>query len=572
MEKIKKLRKIIDLLNLNGYLIPKNDEFFSEYTAEYDDNLKYISNFSGSAGFALIFKKKNYLFVDGRYTLQAEKQTKKKFNIATIPAKFPFHIFKKKKLNIGFDPKLHTNSTLTNIFKNTKCKLIPIKENLVKKIKKKTKKITPKKFFIIHDKNAGQSKSSKINIIVKLLNKKKIDMLFVTSSENIAWLLNLRGCDSEFSPIPNGYLMINNNKEITFYCDLKKIDKIVKKHLKNIKILDINLIEFFLNKIKNKKIQIDSASCSIYFDNILKRKNDTVTLYDPTYFLKAIKNTIEIKNTIKSHIYDGVALTKFILWLKNNFKKKIITELSAQEKALQIRKTNNSFKSLSFPTISAAGPNAAIIHYQAKKKSNRVLRKGELYLIDSGGQYNYGTTDVTRTISLDSKNERIKDIYTRVLKGHIAVANYKLNKNSTGSDIDVVARRYLKEIKLDYAHGTGHGVGYFLNVHEGPHAISNNNKIKLKAGMILSNEPGYYENNKFGIRIENLITIKKTKKKLGFVDLTMAPIEKSLINKKLLNIDEINWLNNYHSKVFKNIKEFMSKSELNELKIMCSNI
>jgi len=475
-------------------------------------------------------------------------------------------------LNIGFDPKLHKSSTLTNIFKNTKCKLIPIKENLVKKIKKKTKKITPKKFFIIHDKNAGRSKSSKINKIVKLLNKKKIDMLFVTSSENIAWLLNLRGCDSEFSPIPNGYLMINNNNKITFYCDLKKIDEIVKKHLKNIKIVDINLIEFFLNKIKNKKIQIDSASCSIYFDNILKRKNDTVALYDPTYFLKAIKNSIEIKNTIKSHIYDGAALTKFILWLKNNFKKKIITELSAQEKALQIRKTNNSFKSLSFPTISAAGPNAAIIHYQAKKKSNRVLRKGELYLIDSGGQYNYGTTDVTRTISLDSKNERIKDIYTRVLKGHIAVANYKLNKNSTGSDIDVVARRYLKEIKLDYAHGTGHGVGYFLNVHEGPHAISNNNKIKLKAGMILSNEPGYYENNKFGIRIENLITIKKTKKKLGFVDLTMAPIEKSLINKKLLNIDEIKWLNNYHSKVFKNIKEFMSKSELNELKIMCSNI
>ena len=288
--------------------------------------------------------------------------------------------------------------------------------------------------------------------------------------------------------------------------------------------------------------------------------------------LKSVKSKIEIKNTIKSHIYDGAALTKFLFWLKKNYRKQKINEVSAQEKLLKFRRENRSFRFLSFPTISGSGPNGAIIHYRASKKSNRKLKKGDIYLVDSGGQYNFGTTDVTRTISLDNNNPRIKDIFTRVLRSHIAVASYKLRNNSYGAQIDNIARKPLREINLDYAHGTGHGVGYFLNVHEGPHAISKNNRVNFKEGMIVSNEPGYYENGRFGIRIENLVRVRKNKKGFLFDNLTMAPIDKSLINKNILKKNEINWLNNYHKNVFNNLKKFMNKSELFDLKKSCSKI
>ena len=288
--------------------------------------------------------------------------------------------------------------------------------------------------------------------------------------------------------------------------------------------------------------------------------------------MKSVKTKTEIQNMIRCHIYDGVALTKFLFWVKRNFKNKKISEISAEEKLLKFRKKNKNFKFPSFPTISGSGPNGAIIHYRASKKSNRKLKKGDIYLVDSGGQYNYGTTDVTRTISLNNNSKRIKNIFTRVLQGHIAVASFKLKNNTTGSEVDVVARKPLRKINLDYAHGTGHGVGYFLNVHEGPHAISKKNKIKFQEGVIVSNEPGYYETNKFGIRIENLVRVKKTKTGYLFDNLTMAPIDKSLINKEMLRQNEIRWLNKYHVIVYKNLKKFMNGSELAYLKESCSNI
>jgi len=405
-----------------------------------------------------------------------------------------------------------------------------------------------------------------------MLRKNKINFQIVTAPENVAWLLNLRGADSEFTPIPNSYLILDNNNKIYFFCDLKKIDNKVKKDLENTTITKIEHINEFLLNIQNKTVQVDKVSCSIFFKNILKKNNKIIKKQDPIYYLKSIKNKIEIKNIIKSHMYDGAALTKFLLWLKKNFCKIKISEISAQNKLLEFRKRNKTFKSLSFPTISGSGPNGAIIHYKANKKSNRVLKEGDLYLVDSGGQYNFGTTDVTRTVSLNNNQARVKNIFTRVLKGHIAVSNYKINKNTNGSEIDFVARKPLKEINLDYAHGTGHGVGYFLNVHEGPHAISNGNRVKFKEGMIVSNEPGYYENGKFGIRIENLVRVKKINENLKFEDLTLAPIDKSLIKKNLLNKNEIVWINDYHFKVFNNLKKFMNKEELIELKKSCSNI
>jgi len=573
MKKLKKLKDLFKKNKIDGYIIPKNDEFFGEYIPEAKDNLKFISNFTGSYGFALILKKNNYLFIDGRYTLQAKIQSGETFKVITIPNKLPSDILKNKKLSIGFDPKLHTEPMLMHFFKKTNCKLIPLANNLIDKIwiKKNINKYN--KFYKLKDKDSGEKSKNKINKLSKILNKNKIDAQFISAPENVAWLLNVRGCDSKFSPIPNSYMIINNNKENYFFCDLKKINKKLKKDLGNqIKIINIKNTEKFILQMENKKIQLDSHSCSIFFKNIIKKNNRIIEKHDPIYMLKSMKNKLEIKNTIKTHIYDGVALTKFLLWLIKSFKNKKITELGAQNKLLNFRKKNKTFKSLSFPTISGSGPNGAIIHYKASEKSNRILKKGDLYLVDSGGQYNFGTTDVTRTISLNNNQQRIKNIFTRVLKGHIAVANYKIKKNTCGSEIDKVARKPLKQINLDYEHGTGHGVGYFLNVHEGPQGISRGNKVRLKEGMILSNEPGYYESGKFGIRIENLVTIKKIKKFFKFENLTLAPIDKSLIQKDLLNKSEIKWLNNYHSKVFINLRKYMNKNELIDLRNSCSNI
>jgi Xaa-Pro aminopeptidase len=573
MNKIKKLKKLFRTYKLDAYLIPKNDEFFGEYVSKDKDNLKYISNFSGSYGFALILKNKNYLFVDGRYTLQAKIQSGKQFTIFTIPQNYPSHILKGKKISIGFDPKLHTETMLNRFFKNSNCKLISLNENLINKIWLKKNTNNYNKFYKLKDKDSGQNSKNKIFKLLKLLKINKIDLQFISASENIAWLLNLRGADSEFTPIPNGYVILNSENKIYFFCDLKKINKKLKNDLdKNIIIININKIENFIMKIKNKTFQIDTSSCSLFFKNVIKINNKIIEKQDPIYLLKSIKNKVEIKNTIKSHVYDGAALTKFLMWLEDSFKYKKITEMDAQKKLLEFRKKNKTFKSLSFPTISGSGPNGAIIHYKATIKSNRTLKNGDLYLVDSGGQYNFGTTDVTRTISLNNKNERIKNIFTRVLKGHIAVANYKIKKNTCGSEIDVVGRKSLKKMNLDYAHGTGHGVGYFLNVHEGPQGISRGNKVKFIEGMVVSNEPGYYESGKFGIRIENLLTVKKIKNSYKFINLTLVPIDKSLIEKKLLNKIEIKWLNKYHLRVYNSLKKYMSKNELTKLKGLCSNI
>jgi Xaa-Pro aminopeptidase len=570
MEKIEKLKKIFEREKIDGYIIPKNDEFFIEYIPEYNDRLNFISGFSGSYGLALILKNKNYLFVDGRYTLQANNQSGKFFNIITIPNKMPHDILKEKKLSIGFDPNLFTEKSLFIFFRKNKLKFKPIFQNLIDEIWKRKIKKNKNKFYILPDAAVSENHHLKINKISKYLKKKKSDFLFITASENNAWLLNIRGRDTKYTPIPNSYILIDKDKNIKFFCDLKKISSSLRKNFKMIQFLDVRACAKTLLGVKKKKFIIDGNSCSFFFKTIIYKNNKILNLPDPIYFLKAIKGKQEIENIKKAHIYDGVALTKYLFWLKKNFQKKNITEITASQKLLKFRKKSKKFKFSSFPTISGTGPNGAIIHYKATKETNRKLKKGDIYLVDSGGQYEFGTTDVTRTISLKNSNKRIKDIFTRVLKGHIAVANFKLEQSTSGSEIDDSARKYLKQIGLNYAHGTGHGVGYFLNVHEGPHAISKNNKINFQQGMIVSNEPGYYEKNKFGIRIENLIYIKKNKNKLSFENLTMAPIEKELIVQESLNQNEIQWLNDYHKIVFEKLKRFMNKIETLELQKACS--
>jgi Xaa-Pro aminopeptidase len=572
MEKIEKLIKIFKREKIDGYIIPKNDEFFSEYINNFNDRLRFISNFSGSFGLALILKKKNYLFVDGRYTLQAKNQSGKYFKVITVPNKLPGDILKEKKLSIGFDPKIITKKSLSIFFGNNKCNYKIINNNLIDEIWIRKFKNNRNKFFILPNSSVSNKYQFKIKKVTDYLKKKKSDYIFITASENNAWLLNIRGRDAKYTPIPHSHALIDKNKNIKFFCDLKKISSNLKKYYKKIEFLDFKTCAKKLTEIKNKKFIVDKNSCSYFLENIILENNKILNFQDPIYLLKAIKGKREIENVKKAHIYDGVALTKYLFWLKKNFYTKKITEISASKKLLSFRKKNKKFKFSSFPTISGSGPNGAIIHYKATKETNRKLKKGDIYLVDSGGQYEFGTTDVTRTISLENSNNRIKDIFTRVLKGHIAVANYRLKKNTFGSEIDFWARKYLKQIGLNYAHGTGHGVGYYLNVHEGPHAISAANKTNFQKGIIISNEPGYYEKNKFGIRIENLIYVKENKKEMTFENLTMAPIDKSLIIKKNLNEKEKEWINNYHKTVFKNLRKSMNKIEAIELKKACSAI
>ena len=565
-DKIKSLRNKFQKYNIDGYIVPKNDEYFNEYASPSNDRLKFISNFSGSAGFAIILKNKNYLFVDGRYTIQARYQSGKRFRVITIPNKFPKDVFKSnKKIVFGFDPKLHTEKQLNSLFKIKNVKLKSIKQNLVDKVWLNKPKSLVKPFFVISPKNAGATAAQKIRQVKSLLSKNKIDYLLVTAPENVAWILNIRGHDSSYSPVPNARLLISKSGNVSIFANPKKFTKINK-----IKVFSHNekKLEKILSRLSSKKIWIDSFSCSFYYKSLFRRKNKIIEKIDPIYFFKSIKNNTEIKNMKKSHLTDGVALTKFLFWLKKNFKKKKITEISAQKKLENFRKIHPTYKYPSFNTISGSGPNSAIIHYKASSKTNRALKKGELYLVDSGGQYSFGTTDVTRTVSLENKSDYIKEIYTRVLKGHIAVSNFPIKNKTTGSQVDRDARRYLKKINLDYPHGTGHGVGYFLNVHEGPQSISKNNKINLKDGMILSNEPGYYKKGSFGIRIENLVYIKNKK----FQELTLAPIEKSLIKKSILSINEIKWINQYHNKVKKSLFPFMNVKEKIDLIKACSPI
>jgi len=554
-KRINILREKFKEYKIDGYIIPKNDEFFSEYAVK--DRLKTISNFSGSAGLAIVLKKTNYLFVDGRYTIQAKQQSANQFKITEIHKFLPKNII--RNLRLGFDPSLFTKKALNLNFGNS-LKLISIKNNLVDEIYKN--KITKRKlFYSLINESVGESHESKINKIQNILRIKKADYLFVSSPENVAWLMNIRGYDSPTSPIPNCRLLISKNKKIFLIVDKKIASKIIKeKKFQRNQVIDPKKFEKLIKVLDGKNFIIDSLSCSILNEKIIKSNFKVIDEIDPCYKLKSIKNSTEIKNTINAHIEDGLALTKFIYWIKNINKKKI-TEIEAKNKLQKFRKLNNNYLFPSFDTIAGAGSNGAIVHYRASKKSNKIINKNDLFLCDSGGQYNFGTTDVTRTICFSKQKKSIKDVYTRVLKGHIAVYQTNLKKDNMGKKIDIRARKFLKEDGLDYAHGTGHGVGFFLNVHEGPQSISKFNSIKLQEGMILSNEPGYYKKGHYGIRIENLVFIKKVKNTLRFENLTLAPIEKDLLNYDLLNEDEKDYLFRYHLKIYETYSKFLNLRE-----------
>jgi len=576
MNKINQLINILNKQNCDAYLIPKNDEYFGEYVPKNKDRLKFISGFTGSTGLALILKNKSYLFVDGRYTLQAKKEIHKDFKICEIPKIKPHYILKNlnKEITLGFDPKLFTSNTLKNIISNSLVKIKPINNNLIDAVWKNKTKVNNNKFYILEEKYHGENYLNKISKVNKFLKLKDIHYLLTTAVENISWLLNIRGSDASSSPLTNGKILFSKNGKIIFFTNIKKITPQIKKSFgKKVIFIKEELFVNYLRKIKNSKVLIDKKTCSFYYEKNIHSSNKLIDIEDPIYLLKAIKNKTEISNTKIAHLFDGIALTKFIFWLKNNYRKTKITEVSAQNKLENYKKQNKNYLYPSFNTISGFGGNGAIVHYRSNNKTNKAIKGNNLYLLDSGSQYFYGTTDVTRTIAIGNLSNFQKKIYSKVLKGHIAVASYKLKKSTLGKHIDKVARVPLLKLGYNYSHGTGHGVGYFLNVHEGPQGLSPFNNHKILPGMILSNEPGFYKENNFGIRIENLIYCEKINNNHSkFINLTMVPIDKDCINNKLFNKNEINWINNYHQKIFYILKPFMNDTELKLLTEACSAI
>lgn len=572
LDNLNKLKKLLIKKNIDAYLVPKNDCFFNEFIKTGNDRLRYVSNFTGSAGTALILHKKNYLFVDGRYTIQAKQESGHLFSVMDI-SKINILSFLKKNytnIKIGFDPNLFRFQAIKNILKE-KINLVSIEKNLIEQVWKDKKKEVSKNAFILESQYCGLSHIKKIKNLRDLLDINKKNSFFISSNENVCWLLNIRGEDSIYSPLLNAFALIQQNK-ITVFCNLKKVsNKLIKSFKKDVQFSDIKSLKERLIRTKIFSVKIDPATTSYGLIKFLQSsKIKCKFIQDPIFYLKSKKNKIEIQYLKIAHIFDGVALIKLFFWINQFKNKKKINEISCQKQLENFRKENSFYLGPSFPPISGFNKNGAIIHYNATNKTNQLLTGNGIYLLDTGGQYLCGTTDVTRTISLGKPSLYKKNIYTRILKGHLALKNFQLKNNTTGAQLDQAARKYLKQIGLDYPHSTGHGVGYCLNVHESPPSISKKSKDKFAVGQVVSNEPGYYLERQFGMRIENLIYVNKIKKKLLFEDLTLVPYDKNLINKDLLSKLEIKYLNNYHKEVFEKLNSFLNLKELNFLKKICS--
>tara|TARA_Y100000590_G_scaffold467363_1_gene645997 strand:+ start:1039 stop:2793 length:1755 start_codon:yes stop_codon:yes gene_type:complete len=573
MSNIVKFQNYLKKNNYDYFFINRTDEFLNEYIAPYAERLKWLTGFSGSAGRAIISKSSTLLFVDGRYTFQSKKEVNGKEVTIKHLNDYWQNVNKltKLKVRIALDNRLHSINEiykLENLFRKSQSSIVYLNDNPIDELWIKKPAYPNSKIFDHPLRFSGKSRNKKINNFQSYLRKKNINYYILSSLDSIAWLLNIRGNDIEHTPLAFAYLLIPNKGKLILFCSINKIEKNLFNQIKNLCILKKfkDIEEVFKGFSQSKLVGMDYNNTPNYFKD-LSNKNGLLTrnLTNPIIVLKAIKNVIELRGAKKANIRDGVSIVKFIYWLKKIKDLSQVTELKVAKYLYKLRKKNKLFYSLSFDTISAVGHHSALPHYRVTKNTDIKLKKNNIYLVDSGGQYKDGTTDITRTIILGNSDEEKKDRFTRVLKGHIAIATHYFKFGTKGSDIDYLARKSLSEINCDYDHGTGHGIGSFLNVHEGPQRIAKKSEIKsekIMKGMIISNEPGYYKENHYGIRIENLLTVKrKNLNKLQFETISFAPIDRDLINKNLLSHKEILWLNKYHSKVYRKIHPYLSSAE-----------
>ena len=587
--RIRSIQSFLKENNLDGFIQPRSDSYLGEYVPESDSRLEWISGFSGSAGEILILRKSAIIFVDSRYTIQAINETKNTNIKVTLSSEESLIDYIKNNLkilkNIAFDPWLHSLSKIKYLlFIGSKynLKFVSLKQNPIDLIWVSNRENAPKSEIKKHIiKYAGISTSEKIQNLCLKLKSLNVDSYLITQPDAIAWLLNIRGADLKHTPIILTRAIIFRNKKLFLFIDESRINPEIKNYLKkeiiDIKIYPENKLLYEINKIaKNKnKILIDPDKTSYVFANeILKANNNNIIEQNcPIELMKAIKNKVEIRGSIKAHKKDGVALSKFLYWICNS-KNSNHSEMLFSNKVDQLRSQQKNFICTSFETISGFASNGAIVHYRVTNQSSKNIKGNSLYLCDSGGQYLEGTTDVTRTIAIGNPTALMKKHFTIVLKAHIALASAVFPYGITGNELDLLTRSPLWKYDMNYGHGTGHGVGSCLNVHEGPHRISKGSTTILVPGMITSNEPGFYLEKKYGIRIENLMVVtklndKKNKNMLCFKPLTLAPIDTNLINYKFLTYEEINWLNDYNESVYKYISVYLEGNIKKWLKKVC---
>lgn len=562
------LLKKIKKLNLDGYIIPSNDEFFNEYTPGFLKRLSYLTGFSGSNGYALMMAEGQcVLFTDSRYLLQANQELSSTFNVielGSIEAKKWWGELKPSV--IGYDPLLHTSQNI-RAFENLVIGLDvcfkPIGNNLVDELwlHKPEENLMPA--FILPLKYAGKSSEAKLHALKASMDI-KANYLYFSNPDSICWLLNIRATDIEYNPFLLVTLLMSSTGEIIVFTDPKKLIGLELEAPFKLKILELRQASAYLQQLASNGeiLQIDESKSPIMLQQFFDKKQ-LINITDPVELQKACKNDVELQGFYDCHLQDGIAVTKFINWLFKN--RKNIDEIGAAEKLLLFRQEQKLFQYPSFETISAYGQHAAIIHYHPSPRTNQKIGTDNLFLLDSGGQYLNGTTDVTRTMFLgDKPSSKLRKYYTLVLKGHIALANAKFPQGTTGSQLDALARQYLWAYGCDYAHGTGHGVGHFLSVHEGPARISKQaSNVALRPGMVLSNEPGFYIEKQMGIRIENLQVVKKSKYEnfFEFDVLTSIPLQMNLVNLKMLTKVEKVWLDTYNKKVINTLGPHLSQEE-----------
>ncbi|MDA0241189.1 MAG: aminopeptidase P family protein [Proteobacteria bacterium] len=561
------LRAEMAAQGVDGFVIPLADEFQGEYIPKRAQRLAWLTGFTGSAGVAVVLKDHAAVFTDGRYTLQiAEQVDGTLYELLHISENPPDewiseHLGEGGRL--GFDPWLHTTDgarRLRSACARSKGELVAADHNLVDAIwtDQPSAPISPAVLQEIE--YAGKSSSEKRREIADGLKAEGQDALIMTASPSVAWLANLRGGDVPYTPLPLGFAVLHADTTLDLFIDPKKLGPTADKLEAGLRVQDPSSFEAALTRLgeAKKTVQIDPAGTAQAIADVLEKSGATLAKgSDPCALPKACKNPVEIDGTRAAHRRDGAALTRFLAWLDAAAADGSQTEISVADKLESFRRENNLIRGLSFPTISGAGANGAIVHYRVTESSNSALKPGSLYLVDSGAQYLDGTTDVTRTVAIGTPTDEMKNRFTRVLKGHIGLGSVRFPKGTTGSQLDVLARAGLWEAGLDYDHGTGHGVGSFLGVHEGPHRISKvPSTVALEPGMIVSNEPGYYKTGEYGIRIENLVLVISSERPenderemLEFETLTLAPIDQRLIDRSLLTAAETAWLDAYHARV-----------------------
>jgi Xaa-Pro aminopeptidase len=576
--RLKALREELARRKLTGFVVPRADQQQNEYVAPSEERLAWLTGFTGSAGLAVVLAADAALFVDGRYTLQAGKQVDRKAWAIEPLVEPPPETWLTKHLKsgdrLGFDPWLHTSSAVERITAacaKAGAELVAVETNPVDAIwaERPAPPLAP---VALHGPQfSGEAEADKLGRIRGEIERLGADALVLSDSHAVAWTFNIRGADVAHTPLPLSYALVPKQGRPTVFIDHRKLSNATRDHLEQsaeVREPDALTLELTALAKGGASIALDGATAADALSRLINAAGGKVLRgSDPVALLKAVKNPTEIAGTRNAHRRDAVALTRFLAFIDREAPRGALTEIDAVEALETFRRDTGALKDVSFPTIAGTGPNGAIVHYRVTRKSNRRIVPGDLLLIDSGAQYEDGTTDVTRTIAIGSPTDEMRDRFTRVLRGHIAIARAVFPDGTTGAQLDSLARQFLWQAGVDFEHGTGHGVGSYLSVHEGPARISKLGTTPLKRGMILSNEPGYYKTDAFGIRIENLELVTAAdvigaeKPMNAFETLTLAPIDRRLIDVAMLSAAECDWLDAYHARVREEVRSHLDETD-----------